>query len=65
MGRRFGGAVDAVTRLKRHRLARLALDYLTRHRLIGCACRFDVVSIQIENGRPIVEVFQNAFDAPS
>ena len=64
VGRRFGGAVDAVTRFKRHRLARLALDYLTRYRLTGRACRFDVVSIQIENGRPIVEVFQNAFDAP-
>ena len=63
VGRRFGGAVDAVTGSKRHRLARLALDYLTRHRLTG-RCRFDVVSIQIENGRPIVEVFQNAFDTP-
>ena len=64
-GRRFGGAVDAVTGFKRHRMARLALEYLTRYRLTGRACRFDVVSIQIENGRPIVEVFQNAFDAPS
>src|SRR5688572_26319867 len=44
LGRRFGGAVDAVTGLKRHRVARLALDYLTRHRLIECSCRFDVVS---------------------
>ena len=64
VGRRFGGAVDAVTGWKRHRMTRLALHYLTRYRLTGCRCRFDVVSIQIENGRPMVEVFQNAFDAP-
>ena len=63
-GRRFGGAVDAVTGLKRHRMVQLALDYLTRHRLTECSCRFDVVSIQLENGRPTIEVFQNAFDAP-
>jgi putative endonuclease len=63
VGRRFGGAVDAVTGLKRHRMAQLAFDYLTRHRLTGSSCRFDVVSIQLENGRPIIEVFQNAFDA--
>ena len=63
-GRQFGGAVDAVTGLKRRRMALLALDYLARHRLAGCSCRFDVVSIQLENGRPTIEVFQNAFDAP-
>ena len=65
VGRHFGGAIDAVTGLKRHRMAQIALDYLARHRLSECACRFDVVSIQVENGRPTIEVFQNAFDAPS
>ena len=64
VGRRFGGAADAVTGSKRHRLTGLALDYLARSRLTGCSCRFDVVSIQLENGRPTIEVFQNAFDAP-
>jgi putative endonuclease len=64
VGRRFGAAVDAVTGLKRHRMAQLALAYLTRYRLTECSCRFDVVSIQLENGCPTIEVFQNAFDAP-
>lgn len=64
-GRQFGGAVDAVTGLKRRRMVQLALDYLVRHQLTECSSRFDVVSIQLEDGRPTIEVFQNAFDAPS
>jgi putative endonuclease len=59
----FGEAVEAVTRLKRHRITELALDYTMRHRLTDCPCRFDVVSIHFEAGVPIVEVLQNAFDA--
>ena len=63
-GRQFGGAVEAVTGLKRHRMVRLALEYLAQHRLTACPCRFDVVSIQLEDGRSTIEVFQNAFDVP-
>jgi putative endonuclease len=62
-GRHFGEASEAVTARKRRRLTRLALDYLARHRLTARACRFDVVSIHVENEIPAVEVFQNAFDA--
>jgi putative endonuclease len=61
-GRRFGDAVEAVHGLKRRRMMRLALDYVMRHRLAGSPCRFDVVSIHVEAGRPVVEVFRNAFD---
>ena len=59
----FGEAAEAVTALKRHRITELAIDYVTRHRLTDCPCRFDVVSIQFEAGVPVIEVFQNAFDA--
>lgn len=58
----YGSGVEAVHRLKRRRMAHLALDYVTRHRLASVACRFDVVSICLTDGRPVVEVFQNAFD---
>ena len=34
-GRAFGEAAEAVTALKRRRMAQLALDYMARHRLIG------------------------------
>ena len=62
-GRAFGEACEAVTANKRRTITRLALDYLMRHRLSECSCRFDVVSIHFDAGRPSIEVFQNAFDA--
>ena len=64
-GRDFGEAVEAVTPRKRWRMTHLALDYLARHRLTECACRFDVVSVHMENELPVVQLFQNAFDAVS
>jgi len=60
----FGAAAEAVGGVKRRRMARVALDYLTRHRLAGSPCRFDVVAVEFKQGRPVVEVFQNAFDVP-
>ena len=61
--RAFGEAAEAVTGFKRRRLVQLAVDYMTRHHLANRPCRFDVVSIHFDSGAPIVEVFQNAFDA--
>lgn len=61
--RAFGQAAEAVTWLKRCRIQQLALDYVMRHHLTDCPCRFDVVSIHYDGGAPVVEVFQNAFDA--
>ncbi len=63
-GSAFGGAAEAVTAWKRRRIAHLALEYLTRHRLSGCPCRFDVVSVQVgPDERSEVVVYQNAFAA--
>ena len=64
-GRAFGEACEAVTASKRRTITRLALDYLMRHRLTECRCRFDVVSIHFESGTPVIDVYQNAFDATS
>jgi putative endonuclease len=58
---RFGNAAEAVTFHKRRRITRLALDYLTRHHLHGCPCRFDVVSIHYGPASPIIDVYRNAF----
>jgi putative endonuclease len=60
-GRGFGDGSEAVTPLKQRRMAAVALDYMARHRLLDCPCRFDVVSILIENGVTRIEVYQNAF----
>jgi putative endonuclease len=59
----FGDAAEAVTPLKQSRMTRLAEEYLMRHHLTDCPCRFDVVSISVEPGETRVEVVQNAFDA--
>jgi putative endonuclease len=64
-GRAFGEPSEAITASKRRTMTRLAVEYLTRNRLEQCACRFDVVSIHFEAGAPVVDVFQNAFDATS
>jgi putative endonuclease len=62
-GRDYGDASEAVTNRKRSRMTQLALDYLARNNLTERPCRFDVVSIHMENELPVVEVYRNAFDA--
>jgi len=64
-GREFGEGAEAVTAWKRRRLTRAALDYLTRNHLMNTPCRFDVVSIHFDAGCPMIDVYQNAFDATS
>jgi putative endonuclease len=61
--RMFGDAAEAITPLKQLRMTRLAEEYLTRHHLSDCPCRFDVVSIEVGAGGPAIQVIQNAFDA--
>jgi putative endonuclease len=62
-GKVFGEAAEAVTVTKRRRIVSLATEYLARHHLSDQPCRFDVVSIHLESGAPVVQVIQNAFDA--
>ena len=59
---RFGGGLEAITPLKRHRMAQLAIEYIARQHIADQPCRFDVVSIHFDAGQPVIEVFQNAFD---
>ena len=61
-GRQFGSAAEAVTFAKQRRLAELANEYVVRHRVSECRCRFDVVSIHFGLGAPQIEIIQNAFD---
>jgi len=62
-GRAFGTPAEAVSTAKQRRIAQLAMMFLTRNRLVNCRCRFDVVSVDVGPAAPIVQVFQNAFDA--
>jgi putative endonuclease len=58
----FGGAAGAVTEVKQHRIVRMAVDFLARRRLTDEPCRFDVVAVSFDQGRPRVDVYENAFD---
>jgi len=60
-GRDFGDAAEAVTWRKRRRIAAAARHYVMTHRLDGCPCRFDVVTVHLEDERPKVEIYQDAF----
>jgi len=61
---RFGRPVEAVTGWKQRRIVLMAQHFLTRHRLHGRACRFDVVSVMCpDGGPPVVEVVRDAFQA--
>ncbi|HEY5618490.1 MAG TPA: YraN family protein [Vicinamibacterales bacterium] len=59
----FGGAGAAVTSWKQRRIAHMATDYLARRSLLEAPCRFDVVAIDFEGGRPRIEVYTHAFTA--
>jgi len=61
----FGGGAAAVTTWKQRRIAQMAVDYLTRHRLHDRPCRFDVVTVDVKDGQAKVVVYERAFDAPS
>ena len=60
----FGGAAAAVTAWKQRRIAHMAMDYLSRRRVVECPCRFDVVAIDVDAAGPRVIVYPNAFDSP-
>ena len=63
MGEEFGGAAAAITLWKQRRVTQMAVDYLSRHRLHNCPCRFDVVTVGFDAGQAVVTVYPNAFDA--
>jgi putative endonuclease len=61
---RYGEPAEAVTLHKQVKVTAIAEEYLARNRLRRVPCRFDVVAISLgPGGQPVVEVFQNAFDA--
>ncbi len=63
-GDEFGGGAAAVTPWKQRRIAQMAIDYLSRNRLHDRPCRFDVVTVDVTEGRPCIVVYPHAFDAP-
>ena len=62
-GDAYGSGGAAVTPSKQQRIVRMAIDFLTRRRLLDQPCRFDVVTVDFEEGRPRIEVYPHAFTA--
>ena len=61
-GRQCGDGADAVTWRKRRKIVAVAGDYLARHRVDATACRFDVVTVRLDEDHPHVDIIRNAFD---
>jgi putative endonuclease len=61
-GHAFGSGADAINWIKRRRIVACAADYLARHGLLGKACRFDVVAIDLAGTVPAIEVYRSAFE---
>ncbi|MBI5026837.1 MAG: YraN family protein [Nitrospirae bacterium] len=57
----FGKPFEAVSAVKRKKIANVALSYLKRLKEEP-ACRFDVVSIFFKDGEPQVELIRDAFE---
>ena len=60
-GEEFGGAAAAIPPWKQRRVTRMAVDYLSKHNLHDCPCRFDVVTVDFHSGPPEITVYPNAF----
>ncbi len=57
----FGTPEEAVTLSKELQMKKVAEGYLGEHRLEEQACRFDVVAITFERGKPSIRLIRNAF----
>lgn len=60
--RAFGTPAEAVTAAKQKKISKTALYYLKERNMLDRPARFDVVTVTMEKDKPIVEIFQNAFD---
>jgi putative endonuclease len=58
----FGHPKWAVTPAKQRRISMAALAYLKAHRAMQSRARFDVVTIEIADAKPCIEVIANAFE---
>lgn len=55
-------AKEAVNDRKKRQLSKTALAYMKTNNCCDTKARFDVVAISLKNGKPQIEVLQNAFD---
>ncbi|MBI5582622.1 MAG: YraN family protein [Deltaproteobacteria bacterium] len=58
----FGSAKWAVDQKKRRKVSMAALAYLNQKARGERPARFDVVAVDITNGKPRIELYRNAFE---
>jgi len=61
-GKSLGITKEAVTVRKRRQLSKVALAYMKRNNCCDVKSRFDVVAINLNQGRQQIEIVRNAFD---
>lgn len=60
---RFGSPLEAVSKMKQHKISRIALLYLTKKKWMDKQARFDVVAVyDLTQGGKQVELVKNAFE---
>ncbi|AZR72358.1 YraN family protein [Anoxybacter fermentans] len=59
----FGAPEESISRSKRERLIRLALQFCAHHYLYSQNLRFDVIAISFFDNEPKIEHIKNAFFA--
>jgi len=57
----YGTALEAVTPSKREKIKTTAKIYMQKNNLKNIDCRFDVVTIDVEDGKELINLIQNAF----
>ena len=57
----YGPPEYAVTPKKQQQLRKIASGYLVERGIRDQACRFDVVAIRMEEGKPLINHIRNAF----
>jgi len=60
--RALGEAKEAVHKRKQGQLSRAALAYLKSRKLWGAKARFDVVAVNVGEGKEKIEIIRNAFE---
>jgi putative endonuclease len=61
-GRSVGYGKEAIDYRKKRQISKVALAYLKANNCVNVRSRFDVIAINITNGKEEIEVIQNAFE---
>jgi len=59
---RYGSPFDAVDFRKQRQISKVALAFMTQHRCLEVAVRFDVVAVHLSKQSSRIELIKNAFE---